>query len=178
MNANTLSDIQPDDSPQKRVAAAIDALGEQEVVDRAIALLAGLNAGEEFLIVAGGPHAQGLLDGAPPLYWPEVWGARVLLYAWADNAKDAVAAGLQNQAWRVREMCARVAGTRGLDAAPLLRELLTDDVARVRSAGARAIGETGDSSDAELLTNLFKDEEVEVRRAAQQAIARITARSA
>lgn len=178
MNANTLSDIQPDDSPQKRVAAAIEALGEAEVVERAIALLAGLNAGEEFLIVAGGPHAQGLLDGAPPLYWPEVWGARVLLYAWTDDAKDAVAAGLQNQAWRVREMCARVAGARSLDVAPLLRELLTDDNARVRAAGARALGEVGDASDTELLPNLFKDAEVEVRRAAQQAIARITARLA
>jgi len=178
MNAKSLSDIQPDDSPQKRVAAAIEALGEREVVDRAIGLLAGLNVGEEFLIVAGGPHAQGLLDGAPPLYWPEVWGARVLLYAWADDAKDAVAAGLQNQAWRVREMCARVAGIRGLEVAPLLRELLTDDVARVRAAGAKALGEVGDATDADLLANLFTDAEVEVRRSAQQAIGRITSRLA
>lgn len=176
MNANTLSDIQPDDSPQKRVAAAIEAIGEREVVDRAIGLLGGLNVGEEFLIVAGGPHAKGLLDGAPPLYWPEVWGARVLLYAWADDAKDAVAAGLQNQAWRLREMCARVAAARALDVAPLLRELLTDDNARVRAAGAKALGEVGEASDADLLAKLFTDPEVEVRRAAQQAIARISAR--
>ena len=177
MNANTLSDIQPDDSPQKRVAAAIEALGEAEVVERAVALLAGLNAGEEFLIVAGGPHAQGLLDGAPPLYWPEVWGARVLLYAWNDGAKDAVAAGLQNKAWRLREMCARVVGARQLPVAELLRELLTDDVARVRAAGARALGAVGSADDVELLSKLFTDPEVEVRRAAQQAIAQLGARS-
>ena len=169
MNANSLSDIRPDDSPQDRVAAAIAILGEAEVVDRALALLAGLNAGEEFLIVAGGPHAQGLLDGAPPLYWPEVWGARVLLYAWNDSAREGVTAGLQNQAWRVREMCCRVAATRTLDAAEYLRELLTDDTARVRAAAARALGAVGSPADAELLANLFRDPEIDVRRAAQQA---------
>ena len=176
MNANSLSDIRPDDSPQDRVAAAIAILGETEVVERAVALLAGLNAGEEFLIVAGGPHAQGLLDGAPPLYWPEVWGARVLLYAWNDSAVDAVTAGLQNQAWRVREMCARVAGARSLPVAVPARELLTDDNARVRAAGARLLGEIGEASDAELLTNLFRDAEIEVRRAAQQSIAKLQKR--
>jgi len=173
MNPESLASIPVDDSPQKRVAAAVAILGEEEVVDRAIALLAGFNVGEEFLIVAGGPHAQGLIDGAPPLYWPEVWGARVLLYAWSDDAKDAVAAGLQNQAWRVREMCARVTGARLLPSQDELRSMLTDEVARVRAAAARALGETGTTSDAELLGKLFADPEIEVRRAAQQAITRL-----
>ena len=177
MNANSLSDIRPDDSPQDRVAAAIAILGETEVVERAVALLAGLNAGEEFLIVAGGPHAQGLLDGAPPLYWPEVWGARVLLYAWNDSAVDAVTAGLQNQAWRVREMCARVTAARNLPFAAELRELLRDDTARVRGSAARALGEIGEATDSELLAKLFKDPEIDVRRAADQATKRLTARN-
>ncbi len=158
-----------DDTPATRVADAITALGEDGVVERAIALLAGFNVGEEFLLVAGGSHAQGLLDGAPPLYWPEVWGARVLLYAWNDTATDAVLAGLQNQAWRVREMCCRVAAARSLDAAEYLRELLTDDTARVRAAAARALGAVGSVADVELLANLFRDPEIDVRRAAQQA---------
>ena len=168
--------MKSDDTPATRVGAAIASLGEAEVVERAIALLAGFNAGEDFLLVAGGEHAKGVLDGAPPLYWPEVWGARVLLYAWNDTAADAVTAGLQNRAWRVREMCARVVGSRSLPAASVLRELLTDEVARVRAAGARALGEVGASSDSELLKNLFRDAEIDVRRAAQQAIARIEAR--
>jgi len=158
-----------DDTPATRVADAITTLGEDGVVERAIALLAGFNAGEEFLLVAGGTHAQGLLDGAPPLYWPEVWGARVLLYAWNDSATDAVLAGLQNQAWRVREMCCRVAAARNLDAAEYLRELLTDDTARVRAAAARALGAVGSPADTELLAKLFRDPEIDVRRAAQQA---------
>jgi hypothetical protein len=157
-----------DDTPATRVADAITTLGEDGVVERAVALLAGYNVGEEFLLVAGGSHAQGLLDGAPPLYWPEVWGARVLLYAWNDTATDAVLAGLQNRAWRVREMCCRVAAARHLDAAEYLRELLTDETARVRAAAARAMGEVGSSADLELLSALFKDPEIDVRRAAQQ----------
>jgi hypothetical protein len=164
-----------DDTPASRVGDAVSSLGEAEVVERAIALLAGFNVGDEFLLVAGGTHAQGILDGAPPLYWPEVWGARVLLYAWNDTAGDAVLAGLQNQAWRVREMCTRVAVARSLPAAALLRELLTDEVARVRAASARALGQLGDASDVELLSNLFRDPEIDVRRAAQQAIAKLQA---
>jgi hypothetical protein len=158
-----------EDTPATRVADAVSTLGEDGVVERAIALLAGFNVGDEFLLVAGGSHAQGLLDGAPPLYWPEVWGARVLLYAWNDTATDAVLAGLQNRAWRVREMCTRVAVTRRLPAAEFLRELLTDDTARVRAAAARALGELGTVDDVELLSALFKDPEIDVRRAAQQA---------
>ena len=158
-----------DDTPASRVADAISSLGEDGVVERAIALLAGFNVGEEFLLVAGGTHAQGLLDGAPPLYWPEVWGARVLLYAWNDTAADAVLAGLQNQAWRVREMCCRVAAARGLPAVEYLHELLTDDTARVRAAAARALGAVGSGADVDVLANLFRDPEIDVRRAAQQA---------
>ena len=168
--------MKSDDTPASRVAAAVAASSEADVVERAIALLAGFNVGEEFLLVAGGEHAQGLLDGAPPLYWPEVWGARVLLYAYNDTASDAVLAGLQNQAWRVREMCTRVAAARAVPAQSQLRELLGDEVARVRAAAARALGVLGSASDVELLTTLFRDPEVDVRRAAQQAIAAIEKR--
>lgn len=168
--------MKSDDTPASRVSAAVATLGEDGVVERAIALLAGYNVGDEFLLVAGGEHAQGLLDGAPPLYWPEVWGARVLLYAYNDTATDAVLAGLRNQAWRVREMCTRVAAARALAAQPQLRELLGDEVARVRAAAARALGVLGSASDVELLTTLFRDPEVDVRRAAQQAIAAIEKR--
>ena len=162
-----------EDTPASRVGDAIATLGEAEVVERAIALLAGYNVGDEFLLIAGGTHAQGILDGAPPLYWPEVWGARVLLYAWNDTAVDAVLAGLQNRAWRVREMCTRVAVAHSLPAAELLRELLTDETARVRAAAARALGVLGAASDVELLKNLFRDPEIDVRRAAQQSIGRL-----
>ena len=172
------TDIPLDASPADRIALAVETLGETEVIDRAKALLAGLNAGEEFLLWVGGTHAQGILDGAPPLYWPEVWGARTFLYVWNDTVADGINAGLTNQAWRVREMCTRVVATRSLPFADTLRPLLTDDVARVRAGAARALAEVGDASDSELIAKLFRDAEIDVRRAAEQSHKRLAARLA
>ena len=102
----------PDDVPvdlpiEARLAAAVKEYGEDAVVLRSISLIAGNNEGDDFLLYVGGDHARGILDGAPVLYWPELWGTRALLYVWNDSALVAVTAALQNQAWRVREMAAR-----------------------------------------------------------------------
>lgn len=163
----------PDETPvdlpiEARIAAAVEQLGVDTVVLRALSLLAGNNEGEEFLLVVGGEHAQGILDGAPVLYWPELWGTRALLYVWNDSAIAGVTAALQNQAWRVREMATRVASTRELQLQDEVGALLTDDVARVRAAAARALGAIGD--DVEVIRPLLKDPEIEVRRGAQQGI--------
>jgi len=178
MTTKPTPDVPIDAPTAERIAHAIATLGEAGVVERATALLAGLNAGDEFLLSVGGRHAQGILDGAPPLYWPELWGARAFLYAWNDTAAQAVRAGLGNQAWRVREMCARVVAERSLELAETLRPLLTDDVARVRAAAARALGAVGEASDKELLANLFRDPEIDVRRGAEQATKQLTTRFA
>jgi hypothetical protein len=164
--------------PAERIASAVSRFGEDEVVKRSIALLAGFNVGEDFLLYVGGVHAQGILDGAPPLYWPEVWGARALLTVWSDDAIVAVRAGLTNQAWRVREMSARVVATRTLDLAEDIRPLLTDDNPRVRAAAARALGEIGVAEDKDLIAALFRDAEIDVRRAAEQGSKRLVARLA
>lgn len=159
----------PVDLPiEKRLAAAVAEFGEDAVVLRSLSLLAGHNEGEDFLLYLGGEHARGILEGAPVLYWPELWGTRALLYVWNDSATVAVTAALNNQAWRVREMATRVAAARRLDVEPVLAELLTDDVARVRAAAARALGTVG--SDLEVLKPLLKDPDIDVRRGAQQAI--------
>jgi hypothetical protein len=159
-----------DASPGDRIAQAVTLFGEPVVADRAAALLGGANEGEEFLLWVGGRHAQGILDGAPALYWPEVWGARTLLYAWADAVAPAVRAGLSNQAWRVREMCARVVIARELPFAAELAPLLTDEVARVRAMAARALGAVGEYEQAIEVKKLLTDPEVEVRRAAGNAV--------
>jgi HEAT repeat protein len=150
--------------------------GENTVVLRALSLLAGNNEGEDFLLYVGGEHAKGILEGAPVLYWPELWGTRALLYVWNDSATVAVTAALNNQAWRVREMATRVAAERKLDVEPILTELLTDEVARVRAAAARALGVVGNNI--EVLEPLLRDPEIEVRRGAQQSIAALRARIA
>jgi len=155
---------------EKRLAAAVELFGESVVVRRAISLLAGNNEGDDFLLFVGGEHAQGILDGAPVLYWPELWGTRALLYVWDDTAAEAVAAAIANQAWRVREMGARVAAVRGLPLSGALVGLLADEVARVRGSAARALGDVGALEDIDSIRALLKDPDIDVRRGAQQGI--------
>jgi hypothetical protein len=162
-------DIPIDLSIEQRIDAATARYGADEVVSRSIALLGGANAGEDFLLYLGGRHAVGIVDGAPPLYWPELWGARALLYAWDDAAAPAIEAGLANQAWRVREMCARVAQQRRLPVAALLVDLTHDEVSRVRAAAARALSIVGGTEHRESIVSLLRDPDKETRRAAQES---------
>lgn len=177
MSNDTDYPIDLDAPTEQRIEAAAAHWSEREVVDRALALIGGLSAGDEFLLIVGGRHAEGVLAGAPVLYWPELWGTRALLYVWDDSAAVAVSAALTNQAWRVREMAARVAAVRDLPVAETLRALLTDDVPRVRAAAARALGALGSPDDAELIKRLLKDKEIDVRRAAGQGLEALSSRS-
>lgn len=167
---------------EERIAAAVARFGEAEVVAKAASLIAGNNEGEDFLLLVGGEHARGILEGAPVLYWPELWGTRALLYVWDASATVAVTAALNNQAWRVREMACRVAALRALDVSQELLQLTTDEVARVRAAAARALGSIGaggtagsaaalGSSEIETsIRTLLKDPDIDVRRGAQQGL--------
>lgn len=176
MTTHTPKSQPNDDSPAERIAKVVAELGEDEVIARATALIAGLNAGEEFLLAVGGRHAQGILDGAPPLYWPEVWGARTFLYVWNDSATPAVLAGLGNQAWRVREMSAKVVSRRELAYPAEVAALAADEVARVRAQAARALGEIGGAEQVDVLRSLLKDPEIEVRREAGGALKKLRAK--
>lgn len=154
----------------------VELLGEQDVVARSLALMAGKNEGADFLLYVGGEHAQGLLDGAPVLYWPELWGLRALLYVWDDSAVPAVIHALKDPAWRVREMAARVIAARGLAAVTELTPLLEDGVPRVRIGAARAIGTVGSPEDMDSIRPLLKDPIVDVRRGAKQGIETLRSR--
>ncbi|WP_233189246.1 HEAT repeat domain-containing protein [Subtercola sp. Z020] len=143
---------------------------------RAASLLAGGYEGEEFLLVVGGSHAEGIVHGAPALYWPEVWGARALLYVWDAAAAPTVIAGLGNQSWRVREMCARVCAEHGVGTVKDLVRRTTDENARVRTAAARAIAVVGDETGIRSLEAMLRDPERDVRRAAQQSLAALRER--
>ncbi|MBP1326602.1 hypothetical protein JOF28_001834 [Leucobacter exalbidus] len=163
-------------SLKMRMEVAVKLYGEAEVVTRALSLIDGNNEGEDFLLFVGGEHAQGILDGAPVLYWPELWGMRSLLYVWNDTATPAVVNALHNTAWRVREMAARVIAERSLPATMELIELLGDDTPRVRIAVARALAAVGTLDNIEDIRPLTKDTEIEVRRGAQQSIDALRAR--
>jgi len=176
MTTHTPKNQPNDDSPAERIAKVVAELGQDDVIARATALIAGLNAGEDFLLAVGGRHAQGILDGAPALYWPEVWGARTFLYVWNDSAAPAVLAGLGNQAWRVREMSAKVVAKRELAYPDEVAELATDEVARVRAQAARTLGEIGTTASVDALRSLLKDPEIEVRREAGGALKKLRAK--
>lgn len=165
-----------DASVEARLTAAVERFGEHGVVERSVALLSGANVGDEFLLWVGGRHAEGVLNGAPPLYWPEVWGARALLHVWEESATSAVLGGLGDVAWRVREMCARVVAVRALPHPEDVAALLSDDVARVRAAGARALAEVGRADQLDALRALFSDPDIDVRRRAGEAVTRVTER--
>ncbi|WP_235590675.1 HEAT repeat domain-containing protein [Leucobacter sp. G161] len=154
----------------QRIAKAVEHYGEAEVVARSISLMDGRYEGEEFLLYVGGEHAQGILNGAPVLYWPELWGLRALQHVWSDTAISPVLESLKNPAWRVREMGCRVIASRGLPAADELLALTADGTPRVRAAAARALGAVGNPDDLEGLRAFTKDPVLEVRRSAQQGI--------
>jgi len=153
-----------------RIAAATERYGEAGLVQHAIGLLQGRNEGEEVLLYLGGRHARGILDGAPALYWPEVWGARALLHVWDDSAASAVLDGVQNRAWRVREMCLKVCAVRQLGDVATVKRRLTDENPRVRAAAAHVVAVVGSADDRSLLERMLKDPEKDVRRAAGEAL--------
>ncbi len=161
---------------EKRIAVAVAQYGETAVVSRSISLIAGNNEGEDFLLSVGGEHARGIINGAPPLYWPELWGMRALLYVWNDSATVAVTAGLQNQAWRVREMSCRVSATRKIMVRAEVTALLVDEVPRVRAAAARALGAIGSAADADSIRSILKDPEIDVRRGAHEGLSTLRSR--
>ncbi|MET0693306.1 MAG: HEAT repeat domain-containing protein [Propionibacteriaceae bacterium] len=106
-----------------------------------------------------------------PDYWPRVWGARGLLYVWDDRAEAAVVQGLQDEAWRVREMCAKVVRLREIGAAgDRLAELCADDVPRVRVAALRALSRVGESEHLPAVHAAGEDEEPTVVAAADDAL--------
>lgn len=171
----TDAEIPIDEPIAARIAQAVQRYGQAVFVERAVGLLEGRNEGEEVLLYVGGRHAQGILDGAPALYWPELWGARALLHVWDASAASAVLRGVDNRAWRVREMCLRVCAERRLGDDALL-PLLADENSRVRAAAARAIAVVGSAAAEEPLTRMLRDPDKDVRRAAGESLKALSAR--
>ena len=87
--------------------------------------------------------AEAVLDGSAggrEGCWPRVWAARGLLHAWDDRATAAIIQATADDAWRVREMAAKViARHRVADAFPAVSRLRADPVPRVRAAAERAV---------------------------------------
>jgi hypothetical protein len=172
----TNTDIPIDEPLGARIDLAVARFGEAALVTKVTGLLDGQNEGDDVLLYVGGRHAQGVLDGAPALYWPELWGARALLHVWNDSAESAVLRGTSNRAWRVREMCLKVCAERRLGDDSQLARLTTDENPRVRAAAARAVAEVGTAASEEMLDRLLQDPQKEVRRAAGESLAALRGR--
>lgn len=130
-------------TPRQSVAAECARRGRAAVVGGCIDLLQGQDTDDALLIALAGPAAQAVLDGSAggtAGYWPRVWAARGLLHAWDDRATAVIIQATADDAWRVREMAAKViARHRVADALPAVSQLRTDPVPRVRAAAERAV---------------------------------------
>jgi hypothetical protein len=133
-------------TPQRRIEAECVRRGRRAVVEGCVRLIAGDYADTGLIMAVAGPGAAKFFDGRPhdDQYWFRVWGARGLLWAWDDSAGGAAAAAvttaLGDEAWRVREMAAKVVARHLVgDALPLVAALRDDPVPRVRAAAERAV---------------------------------------
>lgn len=108
-----------------------------------IDLLEGREVDDGLVVALGGPVAEYVLtgrEGGKGGYWPRVWAARGLLHAWDDCATAAIIQATADDAWRVREMAAKViARHRVGDALSAAAGLRDDGVPRVRLAAERAV---------------------------------------
>jgi HEAT repeat protein len=130
-------------TPREAVAGECTRLGEHVVVATCIDLLGGGDADDDFLMAVSTGAATQVLEGRAggrSGYWPRVWGARALLYAWDDTAAPVVVRATADEHWRVREMAARVIGHRLVgDGLAAVARLRGDPVPRVRAAAERAL---------------------------------------
>lgn len=130
-------------TPRQSIEAECERDGRAEVVAGCVDLLVGRDADDELILALGGPGARHVLAGGAGGrhgYWPRSWGARGLLYVWDSRATQVIIQATHDDAWRVREMAAKViARHRVGDALGAVSALEGDDVARVRAAAHRAV---------------------------------------
>lgn len=173
--------------PHEWVAQACAELGTAVVLDWCTDLLAGADptTSEHALTWIGGQHAAELLEQGERtgprqehhLYWPQVWAARAMRYAWADGsdaahrAGGALVAALGDEHWRVREMAAKVVGLHEIAAgADALAALRRDPKARVRAAAAAALGVVAGHEHLAALAGMTEDRDRTVRSTAKRAL--------
>ena len=130
-------------TPRQRIEAEGRRRGRLPLIAGCIDLIEGRDADDGLILALGGEPARYVLDGGEggrDGYWPRVWAARGLLHAWDDQATPAVIAATGDEAWRVREMAARVVARHRVgDALDAMSGLQDDAVPRVRQAAGRAI---------------------------------------
>ena len=130
-------------TPRQSIEAECARRGKTALVRGCIALIRRQKTDVALVMALAGPAARVVLDydrTDEKRYWLRVWGARGLLWAWDDMAVDAIGEALDDPAWRVREMAAKVIAKHVVgehfDAVAALRE---DPIPRVAAATTRAV---------------------------------------
>lgn len=172
--------------PAERVAELAEQLGTDVVVRWCAGLLAADTAYDDPALPSlswlGGAAApwlleQGDLQRSVNDYWARVWAARGLLHVYTPAAVREIVGALGDEAWRVREMAAKVvARWEVADAADALEPLVADEATRVRAAAVRALGVVGEGEHAGGVRDAQDDPEPTVRRAAAVALATMSQR--
>lgn len=106
-----------------------------------IALLEG-STDLRLLASVAGAGADKYADGAvhDDIYWFRVWALRGLLWAWDPRATAQVCAATTDEAWRVREMAAKLVARHVVsEAFTAVANLRNDPIPRVRLAAERAV---------------------------------------
>ena len=138
-------------TPRQSIEAECKRRGKPALTAGCIDLLEGREVDDGLVLALGGAAAEYVLsghEGGKSGYWPRVWAARGLLHAWDDSATRAIIRAATDDAWRVREMAAKVVARHRIDdALSAIADLQDDPVSRVRSAAGRAlVALTADSS--------------------------------
>lgn len=170
-------------TPAFGVLAAEQSLGHDELIDWCLSLLDGSTAGSDPATpslrwiggeAAGTDAARDYWAGDELGYWPRVWAARALRYVWDERAAAAVTAALADDAWRVREHAATVAGLREIaDAAGRLAALADPDreqTPRVRVAAVRALALVGEYEQVPAVRQARSDPAAAVRETAERTL--------
>jgi hypothetical protein len=134
-------------TPRERILAERARRGRPAVVAGCVRLVEGGDADDALVRVLAGrtapwwfAHRGDQREDEQLRYWLRVWGARGLLWAWADSALPALRAATRDPAWRVRELAAKVVARHLVgDALDDVAALRDDPVQRVRVAATRAV---------------------------------------
>ena len=166
--------------PRDLLALLAEHLGESGAAGLCADLLAADDPHDHAATVLflGGPAGRSLLEDGTSWkeWWARVWAARGLLYVWDDTAGPVVLTRLDDDAWRVAEMCLKVSVRRELPCGDAAARLAAHDLPRVRATAARALGGCGDSEHLAAVRRLLADPDPDVRRAAARALERLEQR--
>jgi HEAT repeat protein len=159
----------------ERVSALVELAGADAVADWCVDLLRGGDWTDPELPdldwIGGRSSVAMVAKDLDLVYWPRVWAARALLHAYRPQAEPVVVAGLSDESWRVREMCAKVVRAHELgSAADELAPRCADEVPRVRAAAVRALAVVGEAEHADAVRDCLDDPEPSVRTAAGGAL--------